>query len=221
MTTPSPKRRWFQFSLRALLVFVLLVSIGMSWFAVKMQRARRQRKAVEEIRKAGGMVGYAHGLDDPFAEPSVSKWARELLGDDFFFDVVIVSVGRDVGDREASHLKALNNLTHLDLSYTQGTGAGLEHLERLTNLEWLDLRHTQVTDAGLEHLKGLTNLQWLDLIGTQVSDAGLDHLRGLNGLLLLDLDGTQVTPEGVEKLQEALPDCEINTEPSGFLPTGP
>ena len=36
-------RRFLQFSLRALLVFVLLVSVGMSWFAVKLERARRQR----------------------------------------------------------------------------------------------------------------------------------------------------------------------------------
>ena len=50
MTTPPPKRRTrrlLQFSLRALLVFVLLVSIGMSWLAVKLEKARRQREAVE------------------------------------------------------------------------------------------------------------------------------------------------------------------------------
>jgi hypothetical protein len=56
-TTPRPKprtRRFLQFSLRTLLIFVLLVSIGMSWFAVKLERARRQREAVEVIRTGGG-----------------------------------------------------------------------------------------------------------------------------------------------------------------------
>jgi hypothetical protein len=50
MVTPRPKRRrrrFLQFTVRSLLVFVLLVSIGMSWFAVKLARARRQREAVE------------------------------------------------------------------------------------------------------------------------------------------------------------------------------
>jgi hypothetical protein len=42
--TEKRKRRWYQFSLRALLVFVLLVSIGMSWLAVRRQRVRRQRE---------------------------------------------------------------------------------------------------------------------------------------------------------------------------------
>ena len=35
------------------------------------------------------------------------------------------------------------------------------------------------------------------------------YLKGLGNLQHLDLSGTQVTPEGVKKLQESLPDCEI------------
>ncbi len=54
----KPTRRWFQFSLRTLLLFVLLVSLSLSWFAVKRQQATRQEKAVEAIRKAGGNVAY-------------------------------------------------------------------------------------------------------------------------------------------------------------------
>lgn len=45
------KRRWYQFSLRTLLIFVTLFAISCSWFAVKLQQARRQREAVEKIRK--------------------------------------------------------------------------------------------------------------------------------------------------------------------------
>ncbi len=76
---PKPKRRWFQFSLRALLVFVLPTSIGMSWFGVRLHRVRRQRGAVKAIQKAGGWVNY----EEP--EPWGPPWLRELLGDDFFF----------------------------------------------------------------------------------------------------------------------------------------
>jgi hypothetical protein len=67
-TIPSPKRRrrFLQFSVRTLLVFVLLVSIGMSWFAVKMQKARRQREAVEAIVKAGRLVAYDYQYRGPF-----------------------------------------------------------------------------------------------------------------------------------------------------------
>ena len=46
--TPEPRRRWYQYNLRSLLVLTLLVSVGMSWVAVRMQRARRQKEAVGE-----------------------------------------------------------------------------------------------------------------------------------------------------------------------------
>jgi hypothetical protein len=242
MTTPRPKprpRRFLQFSLRALLVFVLLVSVGMSWFAVKLEKARRQRQAVEVIGKAevigtaGGGILHEYEWPDTSAHPPDPEWVRTFLGDDFLFDVVWVSVVEDFGDDDVRHLKVLTNLVRLDLSGTQVTDAGLEHLERLTNLtdlylsgtqvtdaglghlrgltnlEYLYLRDTQVTDAGLEHLKELTKLTKLDLRDTQVTDAGLEHLEGLTKLELLALDGTQVTSEGVKKLQEALPDCAI------------
>ena len=214
MTTPHPKgrtRRFVQFSLRSLLIFVLLVSIGMSWLGVKLERARRQREAVRVIEGAGGSVLHDYGSDGTFDESSVPKWAPELLGDDFFFDVVYVWLWDDraFGDDEASHLKALTNLDFLVLCGTQVTDEGLEHLEGLGSLRVLALSNTQITDAGLKHLEGLTNLTALELANTQVSYAGLKHLEGLTSLEYLNLTGTQVTLEGVEKLQEALPNCEI------------
>ena len=36
----APKRRWYQYRLRTLLVLVVLASIGMSWFAVKLQQVQ-------------------------------------------------------------------------------------------------------------------------------------------------------------------------------------
>ena len=45
MTVPKLKRRWPQYSLRTLLVLMLLVGIGMSWLGVKVKQLRRQREA--------------------------------------------------------------------------------------------------------------------------------------------------------------------------------
>jgi hypothetical protein len=163
------------------LVFVLLVSIGMSWLGVKMERARRQREAVKAIEKLGGSVGYERD-----GWPSLQNSARRLFGDDFFSDVLVVTVcGEGFGDDEMNYLK------------------------RLTKLEMLGFYHAQITDAGLEHVAGLTTLTELTLEGTEITDAGVTHLERLTGLAILELSGTQVTPEGVKKLREALPECEI------------
>jgi len=70
---------------------------------------------------------------------------------------------------------------------------------------------TKVTDADLKALKELKDLQDLRLPGTQITDIGLKELKGLKNLKVLGLVGTQVTAAGVKEIQDALPQCRINS----------
>ena len=155
--TPKPRRlRWFQYSLRTLLFVMLLASIGMSWVAVRIRNARKQKAAVEAIEKLGGEVTYDWTFDKSQSGPPGPAWMRGLLGADFFGKVVIVS-----------------------LDFTQVTDTGLEPLEGLSQLKGLFLSGTHVTDAGLKHISKLNQLQTLSLIGTQVTDVGFGTTRGI------------------------------------------
>jgi hypothetical protein len=224
------RRRWFQYSLRSLMLVMLFTSLGMSWFAVRMKRAREQKAAVEEIRKLGGLVAYEyHG----------PAWLQSSLGVDFFGTVCGVSLvrspvtdaglerlkgltqlqmltleGPQITDGGLENLEGMSQLESLCLSDTKVTDAGLKHLRVLTKLQTLYLKGTLVTDAGLEHLEGLTQLPRLWLNRTRVTDAGLDHLKGLTQLRWLDLSVTRVTDEGVKRLQQVLPNCKIDRLPN-------
>jgi len=112
-------------------------------------------------------------------------------------------------DDALSHLSSQKRLKSLILSHTPITNAGLRHLQPLTGLEELFLFDTKVTDVGMEILPAMKNLRTLDLMQTNISDAGLVHLEGLINLQRLDVRYTKVTDEGVEKLQQALPNCQI------------
>ncbi len=207
----------FQFSTRSMLVFVAVVAVVCSWFAVKMQQARRQREVVVAVEKDGGYVAYDYEYDSDgnvLPGPAWPLGLRNLVGVDFLSDVRSLDYrsfdcNGQVTDAGLMHLKGLTSLQHLMLAGSRVTDAGLIHLKGMTMLQYLDVIETQVTDAGLEHLKGMTNLKFLWLGGTHVTDAGLEHLKGLPNLQSLDLNDTQVTDEGVKKLQEALPNCNI------------
>jgi hypothetical protein len=178
-------RRRVQFSLRSLLLFTIVVAIPCSWFAVEMKRAREQRTVVEAVKNLGGWVKYDDG-SAPFSTLPEFTWLWKLLGDDFLMDVGGVI-----------------------LDHRQVTEADLEHLTGLTQLKFVSLYNTPVTDPGLECLKGLTQLEFLSLCDTRVTDAGLAHCSGLTQLRYLRLNDTKVTDKGVKKLQQALPNCEI------------
>lgn len=82
--------RW-QFSLRTMLVVMVLASITLSWFATRLHKARRQQEAVREILKIEGCeVAYdgedVYSPDLHFGKrpplPPVS-WSESLFGKDF------------------------------------------------------------------------------------------------------------------------------------------
>lgn len=200
-------RRRFQFGVRSLLVFVAAASIPLGWFAWQMQRARRQREAVEAIMESRGLVFYDYRWDEDTewlnfkAEPKTPKWLRESLGDDFFYCPHTLSLShQQVRETDLKRVGRLPTLRLLCLNDTRVTDAGLRYVKGLTELKRLSLGATQVSDAGLEQLKGLTGLKRLDLSSTQVTDAGMEHLTGLADLRTLDLFSDQITDEGLAHL---------------------
>jgi len=58
--TGKPKRRWCQFSLRTLLVVVLLAGLGLGVVGRKLDQARKQvrtkQTAVAELKKSGATL---------------------------------------------------------------------------------------------------------------------------------------------------------------------
>ena len=179
-SVPPPvrvRRRWFQCSLRTMLLGTALIACGLGLFVSKVDRARRAVAAIEAI---GGTCEYRNRDTEP---GQMEAWLRRYLPRSYFDEVIIVQAkcGNKMTDAVAAHFSAL------------------------TSLEWLDLNGTQVTGAGLEHLSELTSLRDLHLSGTQVTDAGLEHLPGLASLSEIDLSGTQVTIEAVMALRKRLP----------------
>ena len=126
--------------------------------AVKMQRADKQRKAVEAIEKFPSHVLYEYQCDvsgkSPTAvEPPGPAWLRALLGDDFFTDVADVFIVLP-DDAVLVHVGELRRLKKLGFCVgTEVTDAGLVHLRRLTQLQELNLDDTKVTDQGATELQ--------------------------------------------------------------------
>jgi Leucine-rich repeat (LRR) protein len=205
---PKRKRRWFQFSLRTLMIFTALVAVAAGRLGKHIEQKRMEQEAVDAIRKQGGVVLYDYAIRDAAGHNGKWElwgpaWLRNLLGEGFFSAARIAhfSFPHSISDAELGNLNRLTQLKSLRLCGTKVTDAGLASLNGLTQLEDLDLSGNNITAAGLQHLKGLSQLEWLDLSEMKITDAGLVNLRELAQLDFLDLGNTQVTDAGLANLK--------------------
>ena len=87
-TTPKPHRRWLQFSLRTMLLLVLIASVPLGWLGMKVREARQQWEAVRAIRMVEGVVEYDFERDETGVVqirplPADLAWPLlDLVGDD-------------------------------------------------------------------------------------------------------------------------------------------
>jgi hypothetical protein len=193
--TKQKRRSWLQFSVRALLVAVLITAV---FLGVQVNRARAQARAVAEVKAYGGFVHYdyeyVNGAYKPGCEPWAPSWLRAAIGDDFFRTAVEVNlICEGVGPTQVQTartddavmpvLRDLPGLKALSIHEGQATDRSMEVVRHLGSLENLSIPEGPgLTDAGLANLAGLRHLKDLSLGEVKVTDAGLAHLSRLYAL---------------------------------------
>ena len=136
---PHPWRRFLRFSVRGLIVLVLVIGAGLGWIV---REAHIQRDAVAAIKKAGGSVKYdwewSEWEVDSGRETRAPRWLVDLIGVDYFGHVTAVWFSHvPRGNRCNARRRRASHPTR-QLLYANS--------------------HASVSDTGLAHLKGLTKL---------------------------------------------------------------
>jgi hypothetical protein len=208
----------------------------MSWFGIKYNQARQQRKAKEKICQLHGWVMYdwaGKGLKPP-------DCLRNLFGEDMLSSIRDVNFGFDsqVKDEDAvifenlldvefvclkdtrisdvflRNFKQLKKLQEISLENTRIGNKGLEYLAECKTLKILDVSNNNIDDYGLKSIQRLENLEDLNLCNTRISEKGLTHLRCLKHLRQLNIHCCSVSSDAVNSLKKSLPGIVIGWDSS-------
>lgn len=199
-----PRRRWFQFSVRSVLIAMTLFAV---WFGLRMDRARRQQKAVAVLRERGSVLYESHfqgpGLSARFEKPAPwgPKWLRAIVGNDFFDRVRTVWLTESPSDDDLAYLRDLPDVESLIISSNYVTGKGVEHLQGLTSLKELILGRNKLTDADLAHLEPLQELRYLNVL-CSMSDRAVESLAVLKNLEELHISNVAASSTGASAMHE-------------------
>jgi hypothetical protein len=208
MSETKPKRRWFRFSLRMLLVAMTTLCI---WLGFKVAAARRQKEAVAVTREAGGYIffddemvpipGQPGRLAPYSAIPAIAKrsipepappgpaWLRDWLGDEYFRNIYEISIGDQhfITEADLRLIVTLPSVRIIFLTNPKIVAKGSETKRALN-------------DSDLAAFENLRQLRELVLESHDITNVGIKHLRNLTNLELLSLYDTDISDAGLQYL---------------------
>jgi hypothetical protein len=172
------------------------------------------------VRCVDGPKKALEAMSGPSRIPAVTLQGTSLQGNDLAPLLAFPKIRTlelfycQLGPGTLASLKQVECLQSLSLGGSRYVGSGLRNPQNPGILQPIGPRAaSNAADADLEHLLELRSLSSLDLCLTQVTDVGLGHLERMVQLRALRLESVVgITAPGIEKLQQALPQCEIKRD---------
>jgi len=215
----KPKRRWYQFTLRTVGVWMVLLCLLLGSFSWWRDRTKRQRRILAALKEFGATVdnekfhlfepasGRLADLDNKFL---LSARVRYVLGDDFTSEIVSVGYSESKSSplkkssQVVGQVKWLSRLRtfHLEGEVSPRDLREFPFIGTLENLGILlpqEIERGQLTDDDLAVFKKAKKLEVLFLSRQRIEGGGLVHLQKCP-LRMLFLSGTGLEDQGLAHL---------------------
>jgi hypothetical protein len=191
---PRRVRRRLQFSLRGLLIAMVVLGPIAGWVGSRVQRSMAQRLAVARLQRAGADVTLS-----VVGPPAWRRW----LGDGWFERVDTVAFRQSrCTDADLANLARLVGLRVLEVDSPAVTDAALAYLRGQSQLEALWVAGTQITSGGLASLEVLERLEILGLDSAQLNERTAEWMAAQPRLAAVEIRGAGLSPAQVERLSQ-------------------
>jgi len=154
----------------------------------------------------------------PLSAQSIAQFAKAGIGLSLLSKdnpLVYVQLSRDtlLSKSKLKKLKRIaENVTELDLSFSNMTDQLMPQLAVFKNLTTLKLQNTQVTSKGIEQLVRLEHLKSLNLYATKVDDNAFSSFQKMEALSKLYLWQSEVSQQQVQAFAANRPLVNIHYE---------
>ncbi|WP_254511697.1 hypothetical protein [Anatilimnocola floriformis] len=227
--TARPGRNFLRFSLRTLLVGMVVCG-AVSGFAARVHsRAQRQKQILIDAARIGGSIRYDYECYSESPWYTAQRWLAPKIGPDYVGSVLILNFHatpprewRKVlpaaaelqsidhfaaccEELEASDIELLSKFTRMKQIHFHYCSEvpSLEAFGKLQQLELLSIHSSGVTSAKLAPLQQLPNFKTLDLCNSDATDEVVPLLATFTALEELHAEGSEMTAAGLAGLSKS------------------
>lgn len=210
-----PRLLRFRFSLRVLLLFILVLSLPLGWLGRQIIRSRRETAFVARVSKAGGDARFDYNAavpGFPADEPKGSWLLRQAFGQNLFSYVCSADLSKvknpnafetslgqmsklqtltlpsgPLSDELVESVASLPDLWELSLNGSSITPAQMRRLAKSKSIGALRLGGEAAADEVLEQLHHFRHLPNVAILGGVTTDRGLQALRQVDSIYFLEI----------------------------------
>lgn len=206
----EPRRRRFQFSLRAVLLFVAMLCVILTIVVAKARSTNAKWRVIAEIEAGHGNKVYLRSeVDDAGDVIDRSRYVPKTGNPVWFDDVVMICLSsmRNADDMCAK-IRVFPRLETLVIYSDQLSKKSLADLKCHTRLHELLVQGSNMAGDEVSHILEIPSLRRLTLLGEDVTDDGLKWLSEARQLRQLGVGGPKLTDhclvyfEGLVDLEE-------------------
>jgi len=200
-------KRFFRFGLRS---FFVVTTVFCVWFGIVKTQAKSQSDIVELVQTTGGYCRYdfefdVNGDPDPIGKSNVPEFLLNLLGVDFFHDVVEVQLYHSNSSAygflmNGGSMRTFDNeFRFYSKEGKESAAKVVELLPTLESLRTIALPAMKDLDSAFENFAELERLERITILqGGDLSDRGIASLKDLKHLKKISIEQTQIGDSSLE-----------------------
>lgn len=168
------RKQAFRFRMQTVLVLIAALAVAMSMVASEVNRERRKKSAIAEIKRLGGSV-----LVERFPQDRprgvVNGWLRIFLGDDYFTDVRYVHLVPQT-ESDVTLLTHMREALGVSVDAANGSDELFQEILRFQQIENLGIENAKIDHDFLDSLSKAKRLSGIRFMNCSFDDGCLQSL---------------------------------------------
>ncbi|PQO36577.1 hypothetical protein [Blastopirellula marina] len=196
------RRRWLSFSIRGMLLLILVISVPLAWIGRDLWQSRLEEAVVLRVNRNYGSVTYDYQEENLFipSEPPGNRLLRSIFGNHLYARVVSIVALNPLGNDTIVKFPDLRSLETLQLGSETLDDEAIEALVQIPKLQRLILKNTEITPQQLHRLAESRSIESIWLEQSCTTDDHLLELQHFPNLSQVQIWDSPATDTGLESL---------------------